>query len=555
MPPAEALNPNPNNTMKPLNVETKPPSNGHLAPPPEDAPATTKSALYAYRKIILVASIAIGLQFGWALQLSLLTPYVQLLGIPHKYAALVWLCGPISGMIVQPLVGYYSDRCTSRFGRRRPFIAGGAAFILVAVFLIGFAADIGHAAGDDLSKPSKPRAISVFVVGFWILDVANNTLMGPCRALLADLSGTSQKKTRVANSFFSFSLAVGNVLGYAAGSYSGLYKIFPFTRSQACDVYCANLKSCFLIAITLLLFFASIAIYYVTERPISADGKFVAGTGDGDEEDDEVEEKSAAVAPPPTACGGVPFFGELFGAMANMKKPMIVLLMVTALNWIGWFPFFLYDTDFMGREVYGGVSNGGTAAELRMYARGVRVGALGLLLNSVVLGFASLGIETFSRWAGGANRLWGFVNFILAGCLGLTVLVSKLADSNRQYGVGGVLLGPTAGVQAAALLLFAVLGIPLAVAFSVPFALTSIFCNEAGAGQGLSIGVLNLSIVIPQLVVSLLAGPWDALFGGGNLPAFVVGAIASACSGLLALTMLPSPSPEAVGKVAVGGFH
>ncbi|CAL1403552.1 unnamed protein product [Linum trigynum] len=57
-------------------------------------------------------------------------------------------------MIVQPLIGYYSDRCTSRFGRRRPFIAAGTVFILISVFLIGYAADIGHAAGDDLSRPS-----------------------------------------------------------------------------------------------------------------------------------------------------------------------------------------------------------------------------------------------------------------------------------------------------------------------------------------------------------------------------------------------------------------
>ncbi|KAD7479138.1 hypothetical protein E3N88_02274 [Mikania micrantha] len=75
-------------------------------------------------QIIMVAAIAAGVQFEWALQLSLLTPYVQLIGVPHTCSSFIWLCGPISGMIVQPLVGYYSNSCTSRFGRRRPFIAG-----------------------------------------------------------------------------------------------------------------------------------------------------------------------------------------------------------------------------------------------------------------------------------------------------------------------------------------------------------------------------------------------------------------------------------------------
>ena len=140
-----------------------------------EAPAAAAEAS-PLRKLIAVASIAAGVQFGWALQLSLLTPYVQLLGIPHTWAAFIWLCGPISGMLVQPLVGYYSDRCASRFGRRRPFIAAGAGLVAAAVFLIGFAADIGHVSGDDLRLRAKPRAIAVFVVGFWILDVANNML-------------------------------------------------------------------------------------------------------------------------------------------------------------------------------------------------------------------------------------------------------------------------------------------------------------------------------------------------------------------------------------------
>ena len=81
-----------------------------------------------------------------------------------------------------------------------------------AVVLIGFAADLGYLFGDNLATETKPRAIVVFVIGFWILDVANNMLQGPCRALLADISGNSQKKTRTANAFFSFFMAVGRLL-------------------------------------------------------------------------------------------------------------------------------------------------------------------------------------------------------------------------------------------------------------------------------------------------------------------------------------------------------
>lgn len=57
-----------------------------------------------------------------------------------------------------------------------------------------------------------------------------------------------------------------------------------------------------------------------------------------------------------------------------------------------------------------------------------------------------------------------------------------------------------------------------------------------------------------QMFVSVLSGPWDALFGGGNLPAFVVGAVAAAVSGIFAFTMLPSPAPDVDLKVS-GGMH
>lgn len=511
---------------------TKPQSALELQPPPSLPPPSP------LRKIIMVASIAAGIQFGWALQLSLLTPYVQLLGIPHTWAAFIWLCGPISGMIVQPLVGYYSDRCTCRFGRRRPFIAAGTALVAIAVFLIGFAADIGVASGDDAHKTPKPRAIAVFVVGFWILDVANNMLQGPCRAFLADLSNDNNKKMRTANAFYSFFMAVGNVLGYAAGSYTHLYKIFPFTSTKACDVYCANLKSCFFISIFLLLTLATIALITVKEVVISAPEP---ETTDGLGKDGKRP---------------IPFFGELFGALKDLPRPMWILLLVTCLNWIAWFPFLLFDTDWMGREVYGGKVGEGTA-----YAHGVRAGALGLMLNSVVLGVVSLAVEHMSRGLGGVKRLWGVVNILLAVCLAMTVVITKKAESTRHLAMarnGGVVPSqPDAGVKIGALTLFAVLGIPLAITYSVPFAMASIFSSSAGAGQGLSLGVLNLAIVVPQMVVSVASGPWDALFGGGNLPAFVVGAISAAASAVFALFMLPSPPPDAPSslKIPAGGFH
>ncbi|KAL9323916.1 hypothetical protein ACSQ67_008773 [Phaseolus vulgaris] len=480
--------------------------------------------------MVAVSSIAAGVQFGWALQLSLLTPYVQTLGVPHAWASFIWLCGPISGLLVQPIVGYSSDRCQSPFGRRRPFILTGSLAVAVAIILIGYAADIGQLAGDDITQKTRPRAVAIFVVGFWILDVANNMLQGPCRAFLGDLAAGDQKKTRTANGFFSFFMAVGNVLGYAAGSYDGLHKIFPFTETEACNVFCANLKSCFFFSIVLLLSLCSIVLTCVN------DPQYIPSK----QEEAEDEGKTHF------SC----FLGELCVAFKGLQKPMWMLMLVTAINWLAWFPYVLFDTDWMGREVYGG------DVGQKAYDAGVHAGSLGLMLNSVVLAVMSLGVEPLGRLVG-VKWLWAMVNVILAACLALTVLITKIAEQQRA--LNPALIGdPSMDVKGGAMAFFSVLGIPLAVTYSVPFALASIYSSSSGAGQGLSLGLLNVAIVIPQMIISAISGPWDAWFGGGNLPAFVLGAVAAAVSAILAVVLLPTPKKEDEAKISslsMGSFH
>ncbi|KAK9930065.1 hypothetical protein M0R45_027122 [Rubus argutus] len=456
-----------------------------------------RPARTSLRQLLRVASVACGIQFGWALQLSLLTPYVQELGIPHAWASIIWLCGPLSGLIVQPMVGHMSDRCASRFGRRRPFIVVGAVCIAFSVLIIGHSADIGWLLGDQGGV--RPRAIGVFVFGFWILDVANNVTQGPCRALLADLTGKDHRRTRVANAYFSLFMAVGNVLGYATGAFSYWFKVFPFTLTSACDVNCANLKSAFLIDIAFIALTTYLSISAAHELPLSSSDRDrnTPFAEEGPEQSSQAEEA---------------FLWELFGTFRYFSGSIWIILLVTGLNWIGWFPFLLFDTDWMGREIYGGKPNEGIN-----YSNGVRMGALGLMLNSIMLGITSVLMEKLCRkW--GSGFVWGISNFIMALCF-LAMLLHSLV-------------------------VFAILGIPLAITYSVPYALISSRIESLGLGQGLSMGVLNLAIVIPQVVVSLGSGPWDQLFGGGNSPAFAVAAVAALASGLVAILAIPRSIPQ-----------
>lgn len=122
-----------------------------------------------------------------------------------RRSAISNLFSSLAGLIVQPLVGHLSDRLRvdSPLGRRRPFIAGGAASIATAVLIVGFSADLGKLLGDS-QEPGvvRPRAVVVYVIGFWLLDVGNNATQGPCRALLADLTGEFNFSIKTLNFYF-----------------------------------------------------------------------------------------------------------------------------------------------------------------------------------------------------------------------------------------------------------------------------------------------------------------------------------------------------------------
>ncbi|KAJ0825693.1 putative MFS transporter superfamily [Helianthus annuus] len=507
--------------------------------------------------LVLSCAVAAGVQFGWALQLSLLTPYIQTLGIGHAFSSFIWLCGPITGLVVQPCVGIWSDKCTSKYGRRRPFILLGSLMISLSVLIIGFSADIGYLIGDTQEhcstfKGTRPRAAFVFILGFWMLDLANNTVQGPARALLADLAGPDQRNS--ANAIFCLWMAVGNILGFSSGSSGKWHSWFPFLTSRACCEACGNLKAAFLVAVVFLTFCTMVTLYFAKEVPLApkqqmrlpdvdplledpqaqlhghdhteskpwknaADHKagnrlenvFEIDTGGRKADSTVNEDQVESFSDSPSAV-----LVNLLTSLRHLPLGMHSVLTVMALTWLSWFPFFLFDTDWMGREVYHGDPKG-SAAEIRAYDDGVREGAFGLLLNSVVLGTA------------------------------IITVISLKESSGTDNTVGG-----NEAIKTASLIVFAILGLPLAVTYSVPFSVTADLTADTGGGQGLAIGVLNLAIVLPQvMIVSLGAGPWDALFGGGNVPAFVLASLSALAAGIIATLKLPTPS----NSYTPIGFH
>lgn len=92
---------------------------------------------------------------------------------------MVWIVGPLSGLIVAPLVGTLSDQCTSRYGRRRPFIIGGLIATISGMLLFSNAIEISLWFFAHGTSQQRWTAIAIAIVAFCILDLAINTTMWP----------------------------------------------------------------------------------------------------------------------------------------------------------------------------------------------------------------------------------------------------------------------------------------------------------------------------------------------------------------------------------------
>lgn len=91
----------------------------------------------------------------------------------------VWVVGPLSGLIVAPIVGTLSDRCTSNFGRRRPFIVGGVVATVLGMIVFSQAREIASLFFIEGTKQHKWLAIYVAIAAFCVMDLAINTTMWP----------------------------------------------------------------------------------------------------------------------------------------------------------------------------------------------------------------------------------------------------------------------------------------------------------------------------------------------------------------------------------------
>lgn len=250
----------------------------------------------------------LGIQFGFALQNANASRILQTFGAHVEELPWFWLVAPITGMIVQPIVGYYSDRTWNRFGRRRPYFLIGALLTSTALILMP-------------NAPHLATFISPMLIGggmLMIMDASINISMEPFRALVADKLPEEQHALgfSMQTLLIGIGAVVGSWLPYILGNWFGVSKEAAQEGLIAPNVYLS-----FYIGAAVLFS----AILWTVIRTKEYPPEFY-------EEEDKTEVKK-----------------EKF----SIPKPMLQLLLVQFFSWFALFTMWVFTTPAVAKTFYG----------------------------------------------------------------------------------------------------------------------------------------------------------------------------------------------------------
>jgi maltose/moltooligosaccharide transporter len=149
----------------------------------------------------------LGIQFGFALQNANVSRIFETLGASIDELPILWIAAPTTGLLVQPIVGYLSDRTWGKLGRRRPFFLAGAVLSSIALIFM----------------PHSP-ALWVAAGMLWMMDASINISMEPFRALVADLLPSDQRTAgfAVQSFFIGTGAVVASALPYIFTNFFGI---------------------------------------------------------------------------------------------------------------------------------------------------------------------------------------------------------------------------------------------------------------------------------------------------------------------------------------------
>ncbi|MBK7257610.1 MAG: MFS transporter [Ignavibacteriae bacterium] len=254
-----------------------------------------------------------GIQFGWGLQMANMSAIYEYLGASQKEIAWLWIAAPLTGLIVQPIVGYASDRTWGRLGRRRPYFLVGAVLSTLALIAMPNASAVWMAAGL-----------------LWILDASINITMEPFRAFVGDMLPQDQRKTGFAMQSLLIGLGavLSSALPYMLTNWFGVADTVTgnaIPRTVQLAFYCGSA-----VFIAAVLF----TVVRTKEYPPEDIGEF--------------RRQNAA------SSGAGRAFIEIFRGITSMPTAMKQLAVVQFFTWFAMFCMWIYFVPAVATVVFGG---------------------------------------------------------------------------------------------------------------------------------------------------------------------------------------------------------
>jgi maltose/moltooligosaccharide transporter len=285
----------------------------------------------------------LGIQFGWGLQMANMSAIYEYLGARPDQIPMLWLAAPLTGLLVQPIIGHLSDHTWSpRLGRRRPYFLVGAILSSCALILMPNSSSLWMAAGL-----------------LWILDASINVSMEPFRAFVADLLPPSERTRGFAmQSFFiGFGAVIASALPWMMSNWFGVGPSTPGTIPT-------TVRLSFYIGAAAFLGTVLYTILTTAEKPPADLAEF--------------QRQKAATAG--IAAGA----REIIAAVKAMPDTMRKLAWVQISTWLGLFCMWLYFPVAVATNVFGAPDPSSP-----LYQRGVEwAGLCFAAYSAVCFGFA-----------------------------------------------------------------------------------------------------------------------------------------------------------------------
>jgi maltose/moltooligosaccharide transporter len=403
----------------------------------------------------------LGIQFGWGLQMANMSPIYKYLGAADDQIARLWLAAPLTGLLVQPIIGAMSDRTWGPLGRRRPYFLVGAILSSLALVLMPNSGLLA-----DWLLPHWPKFYMAALL-LWVLDASINVSMEPFRAFVADKLPERQRGMGFAmQSFFiGVGAVVAGMLPYILRNWFGVS-----SEADGANALPTNVKISFYVGA--IAFFGAVLWTVVSTK-------------------EDPPEDMEAFRRQKSATGGFgPLVREILDALAHMPGLMRRLAVVQFFTWLGLFCMWLHFSNAV--PVLFGSSN--PASEL--FKRGAEWAGVCYAVKDAVTFLAAFGLMAL---AGKYSRRHIHGVCLALGGLGLLAVGFIHGEEQKYLLLGALALG----------------GVAWASILSMPYAMLA---GALPAGRiGVFMGIFNFFIVLPEILAALFFGQLVQTYLHGNL--------------------------------------